>query len=903
MSARKATRRRRGARARSATLSGTLPPAQSPSTLRGVTARRLADSELQQEVTALKKAEARQQMYFAVTRVLTEAETLSAASPRLLEAICESLGWQLGSVWTVDLPENRLHCVDVWHSPSLEASSFERVTRETSFSSGVGMPGRVWASGKPAWIPDVAADSNFPRAPYALQDGLHASCGFPIEGSREILGVIEFFRTEPSLPDPELMDALVDLGRRIGQFVERRTAEESLREREENYRALFEINPLPMWLRDPDTLYFMAVNDAALRQYGYSREEFLRMTVRDILAPEEVGSIAEFRWDRSSGIEPWNAGVRKHRRKDGTFLWVEVSGRDIVTAGRRLRLILAHDVTERKRVEEEHRFLAEASAILGSSLDYEVTLPSLARLAVPQLGDCCVIDLLDEQSAIRRVAVSHADPEKEPLLSRYPPNPSSPIGVHHVLRSGESELIPQVTESMLEQSAWDPEHLRLLEENVFSYLCVPLKARDRTLGAMTLILSAPGRTYGEADLDLAEELARRAGLAVENARLFADARAASTQKSRFLSAVSHDLRTPANAITLLSSLIRKEAEQGNVLDRTRLLDRCRRLEPASSSFADLLSDLLEIGSFDSGQKRLHEDEFALSDLVEECLATSAAAARQKGLRLRTRWDTLPPGVRADRTEFGRVLTNLVSNAVKFTERGLVKIEISRASNGDLQIRVRDTGPGIPAEHLTSIFSEFFQVRNDERDRSKGSGLGLAISRRIMQAFGGSLQVESRVGAGSVFIATIPAERVLGEPPPSGKPGEARLALQDLPDRASILVIDDDAISREALSVLLEEEGYDVLTASGGEEGLKAVEEHRPNLLLLDMMLPGMDGVEVIRRIRQEPGLGRVRIIALTGDVTRERRQKVFESGADQFVAKPFRIPELLDSVREILRPA
>jgi CheY-like chemotaxis protein len=104
-------------------------------------------------------------------------------------------------------------------------------------------------------------------------------------------------------------------------------------------------------------------------------------------------------------------------------------------------------------------------------------------------------------------------------------------------------------------------------------------------------------------------------------------------------------------------------------------------------------------------------------------------------------------------------------------------------------------------------------------------------------------------------------------------------------------------------VLLEEEGYEVLTASGGEEGLKAVEEHRPNLLLLDMMLPGMDGVEVIRRIRQEPGLSRVKIIALTGDVTRERRQKVFESGADQFMAKPFRIPELLDSVREILRPA
>ena len=891
MSARKVPRGRGGTKGRRATPSRTLSPVEaSPPALRNVT----------RNVTGPRKAEVRQELYFAVTRVLAEAEALPDAAPRLLEAICENLGWQVGSIWTIDHPTNRLRCVDVWHSSSLNVASFERVTRETLFPSGVGMPGRVWASGKPAWISDVVADSNFPRAPYALHDGLHAACGFPIESRGGILGVIEFFRNESRPPDPELMDALADLGRRIGQFIERKIAEEGLREREENYRALFEINPLPMWLRDPETLQFVAVNDAAVRQYGYSREEFLQLTIRDILAPEDVESITEFRWDRSAGIEPWNAGVRKHRRKDGSYLWVEVSGRDVVTGGRRLRLILAHDVTERRRVDEEHRFLADASAILGSSLDYEVTLPNLARLAVPQLGDACVIDLLDAHGAVRSVAVSHVDPEKEPLLSRYPPNPLSPIGVHHVLRAGESELVRQVTESMLEQSAWDAEHLRLLEENVFSSMCVPLKARDRTLGAMSFVLSVPGRSYGDTDLALAEELARRAALAVDNALLFAGAQEASTQKSRFLSAVSHDLRTPANAITLLSSLIRKEAEQG-IGDGARLVERCRRLEAASSSFADLLSDLLEIGSFDSGQKRLRDEEFALSDLVEECFATCAAAARQKGLRLRTRWDIPPPGVRADRTEFGRVLTNLVSNAVKFTESGLVKIEISRTPGGDLHLRVRDTGRGIPPEHLTSVFSEFFQVQNDERDRSKGSGLGLAISRRIMQAFGGSLQVESLVGAGSVFIATIPAERVLGEPPPSsGRTGAAAQEFQ--PGPATILVIDDDATSREALTVLLEEEGYEVFTARGGEEGLKAIREHRPNVLLLDMMMPGMDGVEVIRRIRQEPELGRVRIIALTGDVTRERRRKVFESGADRFVAKPFRIPDLIESVREILRP-
>ncbi len=685
---------------------------------------------------------------------------------------------------------------------------------------------------------------------------------------------------------------------------EQQLAEQAVRQREENYRALFDVNPIPMWLRDPETLAFLAVNDAAVRQYGHSREEFLQMTVRDILAPEELAALADFHWDSSGGIEPWNAGLRRHRRKDGSFLWVEVTGRDVIIGGRQLRLILANDVTERKRVDDEHRFLAEASAILGSSLDSETTLASLARRAVPELGDWCVIDVVDRQGTPVRVATAAADQTDDEVLGRYPPNPNSPHGVYKVLRTGASELVPEVSEEMVERVAWDADHARTLRDFVRSYLCVPLRAGNRVLGAMTLVSTSTNHRYGEKDLALAEEVARRAGLAVENARLYAEMRDASAQKSRFLSAVSHDLRTPANAITLLSSLIRKETEHLAPGEASRLVERSRRLEHAASSFADLLSDLLEIGSFDSGQKRLREEDFPLSDVVEETLETCAAAAREKGLRLRVRWDVPPPGIRGDRTEFGRVLMNLVSNAVKFTQRGFVKIEVCREADGSLQIGVRDTGPGIPPEHISSVFSEFFQLQNDERDRSKGSGLGLAISRRIMLALGGSLRVESQVGVGSLFTATLPASRVLSDTPGDTRGADpVSSAEHHLTNGASVLIIDDDPTSREALTELLEEEGYEVLSAAGGEEGLEAARKHRPDLLLLDMMMPGIDGVEVIRRIRREASLDRLRIIALTGDVTRARLQNVYEAGADRFVAKPFRIPELLDSVRTILRPS
>ncbi len=856
------------------------------------------------DVTELRSAEFRQRMQFAVTRVLAETATLPDAFPRLLQAICETLGWDIGAIWMVDRAANQLRCATVWREPTVDFASFERISRDREFSQGVGMPGRIWASGKPTWISSVLEDPNFPRSSAASDHGIHAACGFPIESRGEVIGVIEFFSREKRPPDAELIKVLEDLGSRIGQFIERKNAEQEFRDREESYRALFDVNPVAMWLRDPETLAFASVNDAAVRQYGYSREEFLQMTVRDILAPEELAALVDFHWDPSNGIEPWNAGLRRHRRKDGSFLWVEVTGRDLVLGERRLRLILANDVTERKRVDDEHRFLAEASAILGSSLDSETTLAKLARRAVPELGDWCVFDVVDRQGTPVRVATAAADRTDDEVLERYPPNPNSPHGVYKVLRTGESELVPEVSEQMVSRVAWDAEHAQILRNFVQSYLCVPLRAGNRVLGAMLLARTKTSSRYSAQDLALAEEVGRRAGLAVENARLYAEMRDASAQKSRFLSAVSHDLRTPANAITLLSSLIRKETEHMGAAEPNRLLERCRRLETASSSFADLLSDLLEIGSFDSGQKKLREEDFALSGVIEETLETCAAAAREKDLRLRVRWDVTPPGIHGDRTEFSRVLMNLVSNAVKFTTRGFVRIEVSRTSDGDLQIGVRDTGPGIPPEHLSAVFSEFFQVQNDERDRSKGSGLGLAISRRIMHALGGTLRVESQIGVGSLFTATLPAARVLATAPGDGERLEDDARPRDLlTNGASVLLIDDDSTSREALTELLEEEGFEVLSAAGGEEGLEAARRHRPDLLLLDMMMPGIDGVEVIRRIRSEPGLQRLRIIALTGDVTRARLQNVFEAGADRFVAKPFRIPELLDSVRMILRPA
>src|SRR5439155_6321450 len=189
------------------------------------------------DITERKRAEQRQTAQHAVTRILSEAASLVEASPRILQAICEALGWNVGSIWSVDTAARVLRFVEIWHRPSAPVPAFEAVSRQSTFSPGTGLPGRVWAGGSSIWIADVVKDSKFPRAPFATQDGLHGAFGFPIRCGNEITGVVEFFSSEIQQPDEDLLKMMATVGSQIGQFTERRRAEQALGESEGLLRA------------------------------------------------------------------------------------------------------------------------------------------------------------------------------------------------------------------------------------------------------------------------------------------------------------------------------------------------------------------------------------------------------------------------------------------------------------------------------------------------------------------------------------------------------------------------------------------------------------------------------------------------------------------------------------------
>ncbi|MDQ3286594.1 MAG: PAS domain S-box protein, partial [Actinomycetota bacterium] len=306
-------------------------------------------------------------------------------------------------------------------------------------------------------------------------------------------------------------------------ITERKRAEKALRESERLYRTVIEQATENIFLVDAETRRIVESNSAFQKTLGYTEEELRSMTLYDIVAADRKSIDSNIR----SILEQkqWSVGERKFRRKDGSLVDVEVSVSTILRNGRETLCDVAHDITESKRREEAQRFLAEVGATLSSSLDYRATLASVARLAVPRLADWCAVDIVEEDGSLERLVVEHEDPQKvqlaHELQERYPPDPETPQGLLRVLRSGQSEFYPDITDEMMVAAARDAEHLRLMRELGFvSLIFVPLVARGRTLGVITLVSAESGRRYGEADLELAEELARHAALAVDNARLY-----------------------------------------------------------------------------------------------------------------------------------------------------------------------------------------------------------------------------------------------------------------------------------------------------------------------------------------------------------------------------------------------
>lgn len=411
-----------------------------------------------------------------------------------------------------------------------------------------------------------------------------------------------------------------------------------------------------------------------------------------------------------------------------------------------------------ERSQLASRILADAGAALAASLDYNATVRAVARLGLPRLADACMVDVVGDDGRMWRLEAANVDQAKEELARelrrRYPLRLEARHPISAVIRNGESRLIAEVPDRLLESIAHDDEHLRMLQAlECRSAMIVPLVAGGERFGALSFLTTSSGRRYQSSDLALAEELARRAAIALKQARLYESALLANQAKSDFLAVVSHELRTPLTTIMGYADLL-----LGGMQDPLPPKSRTHieRVRTAAWHLLGLIDEILVYTRLEAGREELHPERVSVPDLLTEAAALIEPVAAERGLHFVVDTVDGPVMIETDLTKLRQILLNLLSNAVKFTDAGEIRLGACCERNA-IVFTVGDTGIGIAEEHVEKVFDPFWQVDQSATRSFGGTGLGLSVSRKLARLLGGDITVESTPGAGALFSIRLPAQ--------------------------------------------------------------------------------------------------------------------------------------------------
>ena len=627
-------------------------------------------------------------------------------------------------------------------------------------------------------------------------------------------------------------------------------------------------------------------NRSAERIFGYSREEMVGQNVSRLM-PEP------YRTNHNSYLSTYVltgvtkvVGVSREMvglRKDGTVFPIDLAVSEFLLQGKRLFTGIIRDITERKRADERTQFLVHATALLASVVDSASLLSRVARLPVPLFADWCIVDLGGADGRVLRSAVAHTHTEKKTILKRLKKRlphsfgPASLVG--EVLRGGKPRLLADVTHPFEYAEPRNPEDRELLLRlDPQSLICVPLSTHHVTFGAITFVLSGASRKYCAADLAVAEDFAQRASIAIENARLYEEAKDADRRKDEFLATLAHELRNPLAPVRNAIEIVRTAGVDAKVAGKAfAVIDR------QVDHMVRLVDDLLDLSRLMRGKIQLRPERVFLRDVIRRAIETARPLINLNGHELVVNLPKSPIELYADPVRLDQIISNLLNNAAKYTERGGVIRLIAKTRGQELVLKVRDTGIGIDPNLLPHLFDLFRQAESS-LDRSNGGlGIGLTLVRSLVKMHGGRVDARSDgPGTGAEFVVCLPIHK---------KQGSAMEIICTDPERASnphyrILVVDDNVDAAEMLSTLLQIDGHEVWAVHDGRAALDAAEIHRPDVILLDIGLPELNGYEVARSLRSLEAFRRTIIIAMTGFGQERDCQQSLEAGCDAHMTKP-----------------
>ena len=646
----------------------------------------------------------------------------------------------------------------------------------------------------------------------------------------------------------------------------RKRVEEVMRASEEQYRLLFESNPQAMWVYDLETLKFLAVNNATVEQYGYSREQFLEMTIAQIRPPEDVPRLHDYLALGSPGFD--RAGEWKHQKKNGDIIIVDIIAHQLDFSGRRAELVMALDITERKLAEEalvesedRYRDLVDNSHELMCTHDLEGRIISVNPWAARVLGY--------KQEALIGLQIRQGlMPEYRDQFDDY---------LREIRENGFARGIMKVRTAEGETRVW--EYYNTL----------------RTQGVQNPIVRGMAHDVTERRQALKRE---------KEARL--EAETANRLKDEFLSTLSHELRTPLTAIIGWSRLlIDGEVEPDKRPKALEIIARNARFQ------AHLIDDLLEVSRIITGKLRLEFTPCELRPVIEAVVESLRPTAEAKAVSVELLLEPDVALVYGDADRLRQVIWNLLSNAVKFTPRnGSVQVRVQRDKT-HVAIAVRDSGEGIKRDFLPHIFERFSQADGSTTREHGGLGLGLAIVRHLVELHGGTVRAESQgEDLGSTFIVTLPLKEASGarsqRPKSQGDDpvvADARRIVRS-PSLAGLrlLIVDDELDFRELVTVMLGQYGAVVKTAASASEALVYVETWSPDVLVADIGMRDEDGYGLIRKVRSlssERG-GGTPALALTAYTREDDRLRALSAGYQIHLAKPITGPELAAAVANLV---
>jgi PAS domain S-box-containing protein len=626
-----------------------------------------------------------------------------------------------------------------------------------------------------------------------------------------------------------------------------------------------------------DARTFVDANPAACRLLGLSLPELIGRRFDDFLEPG-VDLDQAWRTFLESGEQ---TGELRVIRDDGEVRHVEYSATARFVAGRHLAIL--RDIAGRKQAEDEreelrqreHLRLRETETLLAVSrelsatLDPTETMRRVAREIALALGADMVGAYLADGAGERLwpVAGYHVPHHLLDAFRRIP----IPIKNHQVIEEAWAHRRAVWASDMPHDPRVDPETFRQFPHQ--SDVFVPIRVKDRSVGGFFVIWWTARRSVTEWELALLQGISDLAGIFLDNAQLYRDTAEASRAKDEFLATLSHELRNPLGAIAnAVAALDRRGGGSAEAAARLRQI-----IHRQTRHLARLVDDLLDVARATAGKIVLRRQPVDLSEVAAGCVRTLREGGRARQHRVTLRAESVI--VNADPTRLAQVLTNMLDNAVKFTPAGgAVDLDVVREGQ-EAVVRVIDTGIGIEPDMLPRVFDLFAQAQQP-MDRSIGGlGIGLTLSRRLVEMHGGTITATSEGhGRGAQFVVRLPVDVAGTPPPPPAAPG---------PERSRrVLVVEDNDDARESLRLLLESLGHHVLEASDGPQGVALAVQHEPDVVLVDLGLPGVDGYEVARAIRASARGHATTLIAITGYGQAEDRRRSTEAGFDAHLVKP-----------------